>query len=168
MNDAARVRRRERVRHLNPDAQSALQFQRPAVDKLPHVLAFDVLHRDEVQPSGFVHIKNGADVRMVQRRSQPCLALETFQIGFFDREFRRQDLDDDRAAQLQIGGFVNRALSARAQLVRDFIVAESFADHVPSLIRRLRRLHRMKAGDKSKRGDPAILFCSERSFSRVN
>ena len=151
MNDAARVRRRERVRHLNPDAQSALQFQRPAVDQLAHVLAFDVLHRDEVQAFGFIHIKDGTDVRMVQRRSQPRLALETFQVGFFDRELRRQDLDDDCASQLLIGGFVNRALSARAQLLRDFIVAESLADHVRSAIRRLRRLHRMKAGYKSKR-----------------
>ncbi len=98
MNDAARVRRCERVRHLNPDAQSALQFQRPAVDKLAHVLAFDILHRDEVQAFGFIHIKDGADVRMVQRRSQARLAFETFQVGFLDREFRRQDLDDDGAA----------------------------------------------------------------------
>jgi len=99
---------------------------------LPHVLAFNVLHRDEVQALRFVHVKDGADVRMVQRRSQPRLALEPFQIGCFDRKFRRQDLDDDCAAQLLIGGFVNRALSARAQLVRDFIIAESLADHVRS------------------------------------
>ena len=67
VDDAARVRRGQRVRHLNPNPQSAFQFQRPPVDQLAHIAAFDVLHRDEVQTFGFVEIKDRADVRMIER-----------------------------------------------------------------------------------------------------
>src|SRR5438045_7137807 len=80
MNDAARVRRRERVRHLNPDAQSAFQFQRPAVDQLAHILAFDILHRDEVQAFGFIHIKDGADVRMSNAEASRASRSKRFKL----------------------------------------------------------------------------------------
>ncbi len=67
MDDATRVRGRERVSHLNSDAQSALEFQWPAVNQLAHIAAFDVLHRDEVQAPGLVHVKDSADVGMIER-----------------------------------------------------------------------------------------------------
>ena len=66
MNDAARVRRREGVGNLNPDPQSAVQLQRPAIAKLAYVFAFNVLHRDEVQALRLVHIEDRANVWVVQ------------------------------------------------------------------------------------------------------
>ncbi len=129
MNDAARVRRGQRVRHLNPDAQSAFQFQWPPVNQLAHVFSFDVLHRNEVQTFGFVEIEDRADVRMIERRREPCFPGKTFQVGVFDGQFRRQDFDHDGAAQLVVGGFINRALSAGAELLENLVIAESLPDH---------------------------------------
>ena len=89
MNDALRVRNGERIGHLNGDQQCAFEFERSAVDKLSDVLAVDVLHRDEVHAVHDVQIKDRADVRMIQRRSEPCLAFKAFQVGFLRGEFRR-------------------------------------------------------------------------------
>src|SRR5436309_2428344 len=108
MNDAARVRRRERFGNLDPNPQSAVQLQRPAVTKLADVLTFDELHGDEMQALRFVHIKDGADVRMIESGSEPRLALETFQVGFFDGEFGREDFEHDGAPEFLIDSFINR------------------------------------------------------------
>ena len=66
MDDSARVRRSQRVGHLDRDRQSAAQIEWPAADQLPHVFPFDKLHCNEVDSSDLVEIENGADVRMVQ------------------------------------------------------------------------------------------------------
>ena len=129
MNDAAGVRCGERVRGLYTDPQRALEFQRTAVTELPNVLAFNVLHRNEVQPVGFIHVEDRADVRMVQRGSELRFTLKAFEIGFLDREFGGQNLQNNCAPQFLVDGFVNRTLSARAELVRDFVIAKSLADH---------------------------------------
>src|SRR5882724_2994107 len=129
MNDAARVRRRQGVGNLNPDPQSALQLQRPSIAKLADVLAFNELHGDEVQALRLVQVEDGTDVRMVESGSEPRLALESFQVGFFDGEFSRQDFEHNRAPKFLIDGFVNRALSAGADLLNDLVVAEELPDH---------------------------------------
>lgn len=41
----------------------------------------------------------------------------------------RQNLNHDRAPEPLIGGFVNRAWSAGARLMRDFVIAEVLAYH---------------------------------------
>ena len=80
MNDAARVCSRERIGDLNSYAEGAVQFQRPAITKLPHVAAFDVLHCDEVQSIVLIHVEDRADVRMIQSRGQPRLAFKAFDV----------------------------------------------------------------------------------------
>jgi hypothetical protein len=81
------------------------------------------LHRDKVVAVGLVHIKDGADVRVIERRSQAGFAFKAFQVGFLDGEFGRQNFDDDRAAEFLIGGFIHRALTAGADLLINFVVA---------------------------------------------
>jgi len=65
---------------------------------------------------------------MVQRGSEPRLALESFQVGFFDGEFGRQNFDDDGAAKFLIDSLVNRALSAGADFMSDLVIAEELPD----------------------------------------
>jgi hypothetical protein len=60
----------------------------------------------------------------------------------FDRQFSRQNFDDDRAAELLIDGFINRALSAGAQLVSDFVVPEELPNHRGRIL--VRNWHRGK------------------------
>ena len=129
MNDAAVVCGGESVSDLQTDQQCSFQFERTTGNELAHVLAFNELHRDEVNTVNFVEIVNGADVWMVQRRRELCFSFKSFEIGFFRAEFRRDDFDYNRAIEFCIRGFVNRALPAHTELVGDAKVAERFAYH---------------------------------------
>ena len=129
MNDAARVRRSQRVGDLDRDRKRAAQIQRPARDKLAHVLPVDELHRNKVDAADIVEIKNRADVWMIERGCEPRFALEPLEVGFLGRQFRRQDLDHDRPAQLGVGRFVNCSLPTGANLFEDSVIPKFCADH---------------------------------------
>src|SRR5918993_5580893 len=81
MDDSLRVGHCQRVRNLNRDRQSALELQRLSINQLPHIATGNVLHRNKVDTVDFVEIEDGADVWMVQRRRQPRLAFEAFEVG---------------------------------------------------------------------------------------
>src|SRR5437763_15838917 len=127
MNDAATVCCGERVGNLQADQQRRSQFQWTTSHELPHVLAFDKLHRDVVNALGFIELEDGADVWVVQRRCKSRLTFESFEVCFFRAELRRNYFDDDGTAEFGVSGLVNRSLPAHAELVRDAIVAEGLA-----------------------------------------
>src|SRR3982751_3508987 len=89
MNDAAIVCSSKRVSHLNRNRKCALQLEWPPIHKFTNVLAFDVLHRNEVNAVNLIQIKNRADVWMVQGRREPGFAFKSFEICFFSCEFGR-------------------------------------------------------------------------------
>ena len=66
---------------------------------------------------------------MVERGRETRFAVETFQVGFFGSQFGGQNFDDHGAAQFVVGGFINRALSAGAELLENLVIAESLPDH---------------------------------------
>ena len=66
-----------------PISSVVFNSERSTGDELAHVLAFDVLHCDEVNAVNFVEIEDGADVWMVQRRGETCFAFKSFEVGFF-------------------------------------------------------------------------------------
>src|SRR5947207_8432238 len=84
MNYAAFMRSGERISHLDGDGQSAAEIEWPSVHQLAHVLAFNVLHGDEVDAFDVVEIEDGADVWMVEGGRETRFALETFEVGFFN------------------------------------------------------------------------------------
>ena len=86
---------------LQTDQERRFQFEWTSGDELAHVLAFDVLHRDEVHAVHFVEIEDGADVWMVQRRGETRFAFEAFQVCFFRAEFRGYDFDHNRRPSLR-------------------------------------------------------------------
>jgi hypothetical protein len=129
MNDAACVSYGQCVSHLQSDQQGALQLQRAPANQLPDVLSFDVLHGDEVHAVDDVHVIDSANVGMVQRRSQPCFTLKASEVGLSRGQFGGQHLDHHGAAQLGVGGFIDCALSADADLFRNVIIAQGLADH---------------------------------------
>src|SRR6185503_15890043 len=128
MNDASLVRGGERVSNLQTDQQRGFEFERTAGDELAHVLAFNKLHRDEVNAVDFIEVVDRADVRMVQRRRELRFSFKSFEISLFGAELRRDDFDYNRTIEFGIGGFVNRALPAHPELVGDAKVAEVFTD----------------------------------------
>src|SRR5437764_1091262 len=129
MNDAAPVRCRQRVGYLNCDRERAAQIERTTVDQLAHILAFDELHGDEIHATDLVEIKNRADVRVIERRSESRFTLKAFQVGFFNGEFRGENLYDNGATKLRVGRFVNCSLPTGANLLKDPIVPKLCADH---------------------------------------
>ena len=88
-----------------------------------------MLHRDKVQTFDFIKIEDSANVRMIQRRSQPRFPIESFEICLFRGQLRRQHFEHHGAAQFGVGRFIDRALSAGADFMGDFVVAEGLPDH---------------------------------------
>src|SRR6185503_13490350 len=122
MNDASSVCSAERIRSLQRDRQSTLERQRTTIHELPHVLAFDVLHGNEVNAVDLVEIEDGADVWMVERRGQTRFAFETLEICFACGQLGGQNFDDERAAELGIDRFIDGSLSALTELLENLVV----------------------------------------------
>src|SRR4029079_16157940 len=119
MDDAAVVRGGECIGDLYADQQRRLQFEWTAGDELTNVLAFDELHRDEVSAVDFVEIEDGSDVWVIQRRCETRFAFKSFEVRFLRAELRRYHLDHNRPTELDVSGFVDRALPADTELVSD-------------------------------------------------
>src|SRR5689334_6131387 len=99
MNDAAGMCSAERIRNLQRDRQSTFERQRTTIHELPHVLPFNVLHRDEVNAVDLVEVEDGADVWMIERGGETRFAFETLEIRFALRQLGGQDFNDERAAE---------------------------------------------------------------------
>ena len=70
----------------------------------------------------FFHLVNGADVRVVQGRSDAGLALKPLQGPLVMRQTPGQEFQSHAASQSEIFRFVHDAHSATAQLSQDSIV----------------------------------------------
>ena len=74
-----RVRRLQTVRHLERQIDRSPPRAGPAPEPLLQRLALEQLHRDEVPAFMLVDVVDCADVRVIQRRGGPRLALEPLQ-----------------------------------------------------------------------------------------
>jgi hypothetical protein len=72
---------------------------------------------------------NGADVGKVERRCRHGLALKAKQHMRVVGNIFGQELQCDKAAQLQVFGFVHHAHAAPAELLGDAVVRDGLADH---------------------------------------
>jgi hypothetical protein len=89
VDDALRVRGRERVGDLVGDGERAFEREGAAVDELAHVAPLDVLHRDEVDSVvRLVQAVDGADVRVVEGGGELRLALEALEVDLARRQLR--------------------------------------------------------------------------------
>src|SRR6185503_17521629 len=73
---------------------------------------------------GFLDAVDLRDVRMIQRRQQPRLALEPRKAIRIGRETGRQDLDRDVASQLRVARAIHFAHAAHAEQPDDFVDAD--------------------------------------------
>src|SRR5690349_529132 len=76
-----------------------------------------------------VEIKDCADVRMIERRSEASFAFEAFEVRFFRGEFGGQDLDHKGAAELRINSLIDRSLTALTELLEDLVIPQRRTDH---------------------------------------
>src|SRR6185369_14772935 len=129
MHDAATVRRRERVSHLDRDRERASQIEWFTVDNLTHVSPFDKLHRDKLNVADFVQTEDRANVWMIQRRGELGFAFETNEVGSAVNEIRRDDFYDRGPVERRIDDLVNSSLSTLADLFDDTIMEEELPEH---------------------------------------
>ncbi len=79
MDDSFHMRRIESVRNLNPQLQHLLKRQRLAGNAVLQRLTVQELHHDVCLTVFFADVINRADVRVIERGSSLCLALEAFE-----------------------------------------------------------------------------------------
>src|SRR3954469_5424922 len=102
MDDALLVRRVERIGDLDAGVEQAVEHHRRARDHAVERCALELLHADEPLTIGFVDLVNGADIRMIERRSRTGFALETFEGSGIPRQLRRKKFESDAAAELEV------------------------------------------------------------------
>ena len=121
MNDAATVSGGESIGNLQSDQQCGLKFQRPPRDKLPHVLTFNVLHRDEVngnvrgrRGSRLLAITSGGAIPEVADYRVVLEPDDTF-IGTVNEDFAIESMAGDI---FQLGNLSWQVLQVTAGTVR--------------------------------------------------
>ena len=87
-------------------------------------LALDQLQDERSQSVALLDAVDRADVRMIQRREEACLALEAREAIRIGSERCGQDLDGDIAPKLRIARPIHFTPRARAQGRDDLVVIE--------------------------------------------
>ncbi len=122
VDDAFRVRRLERVGHLDPEIEELPDFHRLPREPRRERFAFDELHHDERLPVVLLDGVHGTDAGMVQGRGRSRLALEPLQCRRVLRELRREELHRDAPPEPRVFRLEHHAHAAGAELAQDPVV----------------------------------------------
>jgi hypothetical protein len=76
----------------------------------------------------FANLVNGADIRMVKRRSSLRLTLEAFEGLMVSGYIVWQEFQCDKTMEARVFGFVDDTHAATAELLDDSVVRDSLAD----------------------------------------
>ena len=131
VNDALGVRRLERVRDLDGQLDKHIHLQGVLADALLESLPLQQFHGDEIAAVGLPDLIDGADVRVIQGRGGPGLALEALQRRRVFFQLSGQELQSDVPAEVEVFSFVHHTHAAAAKLVQDAVVGNGFAGHQP-------------------------------------
>ena len=122
VDDALQVGRRDRGAELPHDVQDRGLGQAAAhLDEEVERLAVQELHDHEVQARFGPEIDDADDVRVLHQRQHPRLAGESLDGVVIRLAIRQDRLDRDRPPQVDLGGPVDDAHSAFADLALDTI-----------------------------------------------
>ena len=134
------VRRAEPRAHLARDVDRLVRRQ-PAdpPQQRGQVLAVDILHREEVPSLDLADVVDTADVGVRDAARVAHLGVEAIDEGRLRREFRRQELQRDGLAELQVVGAVDLTHAAVADETDDAItIGEDRAGRKAAAIERWR------------------------------
>ena len=124
MDDAAGVRRIERVGDLDAEREQFLHRHGLAADFLLQRHAVEELHGDEGLAVVLADVVDGADIRMIEGGGGLGLAQETGpRLGVL-RDTIGQQLQSHKAVQTRVLGFVNDAHAATAEPLDDAVVRD--------------------------------------------
>ena len=137
MDDALRMRGREAFGDLLEDREGFADVKTSARQPLFERLAFDELH-DQKEPSiRFLEAVERRDIRMIERRDDLSLALETFPPLRVSRESFGQDFDGDLTLQLAVASAIDLTHTAHSDGRKDLVVPQAtayFEHHRSSVI----------------------------------
>ena len=151
MDQAARVRRRQALGNLLPDAQHLGNWQPSfSFQALLQGFPLEKLHGHEQHSAVFIHPVNGNQVIVLDRRGRPGLAEKALASGSASRQRGTQRFDGDQAVQLRVFRLKHDAHAAHTQHLQDPEWTESAdlvrllrgCEEVISLRRRQRRSRR--------------------------
>jgi hypothetical protein len=129
MDNSQRVGGIQAISNFDAEREQCLQFHGTVADDVLQRRAVEVLHDDERLAILLADVMNGADIRMVERRSGFSLAAEPPQGLRILSHIFRKELQSDEAVQAGILGLVNDAPTAAAQFVDDAVMRNGSADH---------------------------------------
>src|SRR6185369_16294837 len=130
MNDPLRMRRDQRICHLDGYLEQVLQIHCvPAPDPLLQALTFQLLHDNEGMTLVVVDVMNDANVGMVQLRGGARFAYKALQGFAIVEELLRNELQGNVTAKPHVLGFIDNPHAPAAEFSYDAIVGNSLADH---------------------------------------
>ena len=127
VDDAAVVRRFQRLSNLARDRQRLVERHRASRKPRREVLTLHELHRESAHRAGCFQPEDLRDVRVIERCERPGFALEACEpIGITSEEFR-EHFDRDVAAQVRVAGFVDLSHATCTEWTEDFVWPEATA-----------------------------------------
>ena len=129
VNYVFRMRRVQPVANLDGEVQNLIDSENGSSDLLPKRVALQQFHSDKRLALVRLDFIYDADVGMIQGRSGPSLALESFQSLRIRGEKTGQELQGDMAAQFRVLGFIHFAHPAAANPTKNTITANSLQIH---------------------------------------
>jgi hypothetical protein len=116
---------------LLADPERLVHGERPSSQALGERLARHQFQDEVTRAAHFIEAMDGGDVRVVERRQQPSLAIEPGQPPGIMSPVIAQDLDADWAFELNVAGAEDPAHASRSDGAEDLVMAK------PSTLRQL-------------------------------
>ncbi len=128
MDYALGVCRPERIGNLNRQFQHFVERKRLARNAVLHRFTVEKLHSNELLAVLLADVVNGADVRVIQRRSGLRFAAETLQSTGIVEHFGRQEFQTHRTMEPRVLSFIDNTHPSTPELFEDAIVRDGLAD----------------------------------------
>ena len=129
VDDAFGMRGIKGIRNLDAERENQFRVHRAIADAVLQGHAVEILHGDEVLPTALINLEHHADIWVVQRRRRLGLALEAGErlrvLGYFIG----QELQGNKAMQLDVLGFVDHTHPPAAEFFDNAIVGDGLVDH---------------------------------------
>ncbi len=111
-----------------PSGEHRLEVEWTGGEPVLQRRALQILHGDERSPVLLADVIDRADVRVVQRRGGPGLALKAAQGRGITGSSSETNFSDHRAVKPRVYGLVDHAHAAAAELLDDAVVRERLTD----------------------------------------
>jgi hypothetical protein len=129
MDNAGRVCRGEGVRDLRDDSGNFRDGHRPMCETIRNRLSVVIRHGDERLPGVLADLVNGGNVRMIERAGGARLSQQAGRSFWIAGLVRRQKLEGNASAEINILGEINRTHPAGPDVADDPIVRDLGPNH---------------------------------------